>query len=291
MITGSQFIEHLYSQGYCVEEQREFGIVSGTRKTIKRLVKEVEDIPDKIKRTKPVKSLAEKIQGDINKAKRDIGNSNMARMRLERLPSVNNKATSEKLKDIAKEKNTYIIYDESGKAPIHNSPIKTKKQKERVKDRLDDISEDELRGIDENDDIIIYPRGRKSETPSFAHEIGHIESRRSWNPVERVISRISRKTMPKLSEIVDGNGVIKESDSSGLIKSLVRRLNTKATIKDESNATKRGLKIIENLRGKESREYIDSKNLLENDLKHYKARRELYYKTPLLKSLKLRKEE
>lgn len=34
----------------------------------------------------------------------------------------------------------------------------------------------------------------------------------------------------------------------------------------------------------------DSKDLLDSDLKHYKARRDLYYKIPLLKSLKPRKE-
>ena len=165
----------------------------------------------------------------------------------------------------------------------------TKKQKKRIKDRFKGLSEDDIKGIDENNDIIIYPRGRKSETPSLAHEIGHIRSRRSRNPIEKITSKVSRKFIPEFQKVVDGNGVVKEDDSPGLVKSLIRKLKTKA-IKDESNATKRGLKLIENLRGKESREYIDSRNLLENDMKHYKARRELYYKTPLLKSLKPRKE-
>lgn len=293
MITGVQLVEKLYSQGYYIEEQREFGIISA-RKGIKKLIKGSDELIDKlvdpIRKTKKVRKLAEKIQNDINKAKKDIGDSNKARVRLERLSSVNNKITAKELKDIAKDKNTYLIYDELGEAPIHNSPIKTRKQKDRIKERFTDFSEDDIKGINENDDIIVYPRGRRSETPSIAHELGHIESRRSGNPMEKIISRVSGKITPELNKVVDGNGVVKENDSPGLIKSLVRKLKTKAVIEDESNATKRGLKMIENLRGKESREYIDSKNLLENDLKHHKSRRRLYYKTPLLKGLKPRKE-
>ena len=291
MITGSQFIEHLYSQGYYIEEQREFGIIFGTKKAIKKLIKEVKDVPDKIKRTKTVRSWAGKIQDDINKAKKDIGDSNRDRIRIERLPSVNNMNTVDKLKNITKDKDTYLIYDESGRASIHNSPIKTKKQKEQIKSRFKGFSEDEIKGIDKNNDIIVYPRGRKSEAPSLAHELGHIESRRNGNPIEKITSKISRKSTPKFQKVVDGNGVVREDDSSGLVKSLIRKLKTKVIIKDETNATKRGLKLIENLKGKESREYIDSKKLLENDIKHYKARGELYYKTPLLKSLKSRKEK
>ena len=291
MITGSQFIEHLYSQGYYIEEQREFGIIFGTKKAIKKLIKEVKDVPDKIKRTKTVRSWAGKIQDDINKAKKDIGDSNRDRIRIERLPSVNNRNTVDKLKNITKDKDTYLIYDESGRASIHNSSIKTKKQKEQIKSRFKGLSEDEIKGIDKNNDIIVYPRGRKSEAPSLAHELGHIESRRNGNPIEKITSKISRKSTPKFQKVVDGNGVVREDDSLGLVKSLIRKLKTKIIIKDETNATKRGLKLIENLKGKESREYIDSKKLLENDIKHYKARGELYYKTPLLKSLKPRKEK
>lgn len=75
MITGIQLVEHLYSQGYCVEEQREFGIKDIGR-SIKKLIPKIKNKIDETYANSPLG------KWEINKRRGSIRKSLSKRNRL-----------------------------------------------------------------------------------------------------------------------------------------------------------------------------------------------------------------
>lgn len=294
MMTGALLVEKLYSQGYYIEKQREFSIISGSKKVINKLTKNVDDwindkVYDPIKRTKLVKNLANKVQKDIQSAKQDILNSNSQRSIKERRKSVNSRAGVDKLVDIAENSGTVVNYDYSGKSNPFNTKLNKKNRKTLISlidnnSKNDKIIKDILN--EKNKDLINYSKG-KGEIPSLAHEIGHVKNRRDGSIMDKVISTLTRKILPKFNKSTDSMNF--DDGSKGILRSFGRKIKGDIVVKEEKNATEKGMKLLKNINVDDST-LRDSKDLLDSDLKHYKARRDLYYKIPLLKSLKPRKE-
>lgn len=148
-----------------------------------------------------------------------------------------------------------------------------KHKRPKIKD-LDRFAE----RADNSDYLIVHERG---DTAGLAHEIGHIRNRESKNPITRKINKISEDNLDNIhdhTDLLDGN------DEGSILKGVGNYFKQKAVIREEKNASKKGLNLLKKFKmDKKSRK--NAKKDLDSALDSYKINGEISYKSPIMKKL------
>lgn len=260
MITGAQFIEHLYSQGYTIEEQREFGKTKSLKRGIKKPKKKIskhEKAIDKSfrRRDKLIKKIDERDSDSI----------------------FQNDTIDDKLKSKAREHRNFLVDSKSGKnynINIEDPSIKKKNMRFRMKN----LTNEEIVGLMNSDDLISYDKS-KGGFSSLAHEMGHTFNRRTPGKL-RDLEISGNRVAQKFNNIIDNH-----STDSAIGGRKERKLESKAVIKSEKNATKTGIKLLKEV-GASKEEIRASKKQLGRALKHYKEGGKIYKNTSRINKLR-----
>lgn len=256
MITGAQFIEHLYSQGYTIEEQREFGKTKSLKRGIKKPKKKIskhEKAIDKSfrRRDKLIKKIDERDSDSI----------------------FQNDTIDDKLKSKAREHGNFLVDSKSGKN--YNRSFNKKKN---MRFRMKNLTNEEMVGLMNSDDLISYDKS-KGGFSSLAHEMGHTFNRRTPGKL-RDLEISGNRVAQKFNNIIDNH-----STDSAIGGRKERKLESKAVIKSEKNATKTGIKLLKEV-GASKEEIRASKKQLGRALKHYKEGGKIYKNTSRINKLR-----
>ena len=81
----------------------------------------------------------------------------------------------------------------------------------------------------------------RGDTPGLAHEIGHVMNYESKNPITRIHNKVANKYVNDIRDYEP-----KESD--GLLKGIKNYFKQRSLVKEESNASKKGLKLLKKIR-------------------------------------------
>lgn len=269
MITGLELIQKLYSEGYYIEEQREFGIkdwgksiskginnwrVNRLKKSILKANNNREKIRDKIK---------------------ELDSKVIQNPKLER--AIQREAINEKAAVIGGDGNsTETLFDPDIKSNklfrisrLNTSNRNKKKLHNLIKDR---------------DYQINYDRNQGGPA-SLAHEVGHIKAMNDPGEAGKISrdvnSRVRDKVLSNDSSIHKGQN--KRSWDNNTIEE--RKLESKQLIKNEEDASKRGLKLMKE-KGASKKEIKHAKKTFKLAKKDYKELGNIYVKTAKLKKIK-----
>lgn len=284
MITGSQFIEHLYSQGYYyyIEEQREFGIRDFGRKLKKLIPKDKINKAKDFIEDKYVNSPLGK--WELNRKENSIMDSFRKRGELMRDISERDKSrvfqNSNLEESLLQRKPKGSIVIKTNNGSNKNIDISSLENKNKVlKNQYIPDSKEELDEFNKASDLIVYNRGEGGFS-SLAHELGHVSNRRSLGKLSKV-EKEGNSVASRVNEAIDKNHLDKAASGGK-----ERRKEVKALIKSERNASKTGIKLLKDS-GANKEEIKASKDLLKKALDHYKEGGNIYKKTPRLNKLKL----
>lgn len=283
MITGSQFIEHLYSQGYCVEEQREFGI-SDFGKRLKKLIpkdkinKARDFIEDKYANSPLGKWEMDRKERSINKSFRRRGELTRDISEEDGQEIFQNSKLEEKLIQ-RKPKGSIIV--KTDKYSNKNIDISSPENKRKLLEHNQYLpeSKEELDEINKASDLIVYNK-TEGGFSSLAHELGHVSNRRSLGRLSKIENK-GNSVASKIGKAIDNNHLDKATSGGK-----ERRKEVKSLIRSEKNASKTGLKLLKES-GANRKELKASKKQLDKALRHYKEGGNIYKKTPRLNKLKL----
>ena len=185
MITGAQLVEHLYSQGYYIEEQREFGIVSGTNKVMRKLSRKL-GITDKLK--KSIESDNEKIK-QANEAVKSIRTS--SKNNIEVIKNLGKEAKKYGIKTI-KGKRNYKNIDPFNRGLDRSIPWETSRDAVGNKRRVDLVNSfskersEVGKAIIDNNSVV----NNIGTQAGYAHEIGH-----GLNRIKNLLGKYQIKTI------------------------------------------------------------------------------------------------
>lgn len=288
MIIGSQFIEHLYSQGYYIEEQREFGIRDFGRKLKKLIPKDkinkVKDfIEDKYANsslgTLEIKKREDSIRKSLskrNKLAKEIGSNDKDSI-------FQNNEVESKLLTRSKDSKNFLVTE--GVPYNRNIDISTPEKKQKaLKYNIRPETQEELDEFNRSNDVILY-RKDQGGISSLAHEMGHTFNRRSSGKLKKIEDEwdsMARKV----------NNSIDNYASDQTIEPFKKRKHEASImIKVEGNASKTGLKLLKES-GANRKELKASKKQLNRALKHYKEGGKIYKNVSRVNKLRsLRKDK
>lgn len=127
--------------------------------------------------------------------------------------------------------------------------------------------------------VISYSPG--TDVTGLAHEIGHVDNSMSKNPIKRLINKVSGD--PNLREEFSN---VSFDNRSGIRTGIKRYLKGRALIKEESNASKKGLDLLKKS-GITKEEFNIAKKDLDNALNTYKTAGNNYYRIPLINKIQI----
>ena len=113
----------------------------------------------------------------------------------------------------------------------------------------------------------------RGDTPGLAHEIGHVMNYESKNPITKIHNKIANKYVNDIRDYEP-----KEHDN--ILSGVKNYFKQKSLIKEESNASRKGLKLLRKLGYSEDKQKL-AKEELRDSLNTYKLGGEISYKSPL----------
>ena len=170
-----------------------------------------------------------------------------------------------------------------------NEIIKTKEVDDKLYDSLRPIHGDkkvrQLKDTNKNFDYqIIHPVN--SGTDKLAKDVGEIDNATPGIGINRKLKNIINKQSKKKKHVDEFFDSIKDLDeTSGILKGVSRFVKGSPVVKNELNSSKTGLKLLKESGMKKDDLEIAKKNLKDSD-DFYKHGSKVFYKTPLLNSMK-----
>lgn len=288
MITGIQLVEHLCSQGYYIEEQREFGI-SDFGKRLKKLIpkdkinKARDFIEDKYANSPLGKWEINKRRGSIRKS---LSKRNRLMKEIERDDSKSifqNSEIESKLLNKSKDNKNFLITEKT--SYNGNIDVSTpEKKRNALKYNIKLKGQKELDEFNKSNDVIIYKRDQGGIS-SLAHEMGHTFNRRSSGKLKKIEDEwdsISKKV---------NKGIDNYASDTTIDSPKKRKHEASIMVKAERNASKTGMKLLKES-GASKEELKASKKQLGRALKHYKEGGKIYKNTSRINKLEsLRKDD
>lgn len=267
MIKGNELVEKLYSQGYCVIEQKEFGRISELgRKISKKL-----GITDRLKRS---------IDADDRSIMAARDKVNEARK--------NNKNNIEVIKNLGKEAKKHGIKTIKGKKKFKNLDLNNKgfnrsNPWEASRDAVDSNKmikltkswSKERREVGKsliNNKSVVNLAGTQA---GYAHEIGHGMNRSGW---------LTKRTSDKNNK-VRGEYSNSRKSRRGILGAFNNWREGNIVVKEERNANNRALKLLKKA-GATKEELANAKEELKQSLNTYRLARNKFTKKPILDSLR-----
>lgn len=283
MITGAQLVEHLYFQGYYIEEQREFGI-KDVGKSIKKLIPKIKNKIDETYANSPLGTL--EIKNRENSIRKSLSKRDKLIKEIDsndKDPIFQNDEVESRLLNKSINNKNFLIT--KGTPYNGNIDISTpKKKREALKYNVKLEGQKELDKFNKSNDVILY-RKDQGGISSLAHEMGHTFNRRSSGKLKKVEDEwnsISKKV---------NSGIDNYASDSIIEPHRKRKHEASIMVRAEGNASKTGLKLLKES-GANKEELKASKKQLGRALKHYKEGGKIYKNTSRINKLRsLRKDE
>lgn len=266
MIRGNELVEKLYSQGYCVIEQKEFGRISEFgRKISKKL-----GITDRLKRS--IDADDSSIRAAISKVKEARNNS---------------KNNIEVIKNLGKEAKKHGIKTIKGKKKFKNLDLNNRgfnrsNPWEASRDAVDKTTMIKLtkswskerrevgKSLIDNKSVV----NLAGTQAGYAHEIGHGVNRSGW---------LTKRTSDKNNK-VRGKYSNSRDSRRGILGALKNWKDGNTVVREEKNANNRALKLLKKA-GATKEELANAKEELRHSLDTYKLTRNKYIKKPIWSTL------
>lgn len=270
MITGLELVQKLYSEGYYIEEQKEFGIKDWGKSISKGIENwRVNRLKKSITKTKISK---EKIDNKI----KDLDSKAIQNPKLER--AIQREAINENAAVIGFNNNstnlltdpdikTHTLYDLSTN---QNIPKRDKKK---------------LYNLLKNRDYQINYDRSKGGPASLAHEVGHIKTMNDPGEAGKISRDVNTRVRDKV--LKNDNSIHKGQDKRNWDNNTIeeRKLESKQLVENEKDASKRGLKLMKE-KGASKKEIKHAEKTLKLARKSYKKQGDIYVKTAKLKKIR-----
>lgn len=268
MITGTELLQKLYSEGYYIEEQREFGIKDWGKSTSNGIKNW------RVNRLKKSISKAKQSRASTQKKINELDSKVIQNPKLER--AIQREAINERAAVIKGNGNsTEVLIDpdiKSNKLFQISSANISKRDKKKLRNLLKD-----------RDYQVNYNRD-KGGPASLAHEIGHIKAMNDPGEAGKISrdvnSRVRHKVFENDTTIDKGNNRREWDDS--VIKE--RKLERKQLIENEKDASNRGLELMKKS-GASKEEIKHAKKTLKLARKDYKNLGDIYVNTAKIKKI------
>lgn len=168
MIIGLELVQRLYSEGYYIEEQREFGI---KRSILKTIVKSKNAVMDKFSNSKLGDKVIDKLEKSIKKSinKRNIIENDIKE--LDKKLTKNPKLEQSLINKVPEK--TYLV-DAEGSGRNFNTDLRNNINKNSFRKRLRFQNSKDKAKFENSNDGIVFDRSNGGNS-ALAHEIGHVK--------------------------------------------------------------------------------------------------------------------
>lgn len=278
MLTGAEFVQRLYLDGYTLE-QRNFGILGNLKKGLNRSVTVIKSAGKSI--SNPKKYIYENpmnsaLQSRVDRYTKGIKYSN-----------INNQNVSSNLEDIARDNNVSILRGVPNSNYITDSDLllseleKLRKQNKITPTQLRKFRDILIKNNGERRKVIALVSENPSENPEIlAHELGHYLNSRSKG-LSGLISKGSKSSgglnFRRYYEMRRGTELRNKDGIPTVKEQLKRSIGSRLVGLEEKNATKRAIRLLRKS-GMEKDQLNTAKSNLNKSYNSYKDDGILYRK-------------